>query len=83
MSKVLIFTADGKAELIMDDETVWSSDADEDFADDGFDDFLTESEDLDGIIDFLMDKELIDDGEEIEIETEAADDSDDEDDQDA
>lgn len=73
MTKLLAFTPHGTAELRENDDVLWSSDADEDFADEGFDDFLSDETDSDDIIDYLIETGELDDDEELDIITEVLD----------
>lgn len=55
----LILRAHGTAELVnAREETLWASDADDDFREEFNEEFLEES-DLDNILDFLVDHEII------------------------
>lgn len=55
----LILRAHGPAELVnSDDQTLWASDADDDFREEFNDEFLRE-EDVEDILDYLFDAELI------------------------
>lgn len=59
----LILTPHGTAELLNSkDETLWASDADDDFREEFTDEFLSE-DDIDDILDFLYENEIIDDDE--------------------
>jgi hypothetical protein len=55
----LILRPEGTAELVdAEDRTLWASDADEDFHEEDFDDFLTE-DDLDDVLLYLTDAEIL------------------------
>jgi hypothetical protein len=55
----LVLRAHGPAELVnADEETLWASDADEDFRDEFPEEFLAE-EDIEDILNFLCDAEII------------------------
>ena len=59
----LILRAHGTCELLnADGDTLWASDADEDFKEEFNDEFLTE-EDISSILEFLVDNELLSDEE--------------------
>lgn len=68
----LIITHHGSAELWRPggDEALWTSDADTDFTDEFSDEFLSE-EDSDDILDYLVEKGLIEENEEIDVFEEA------------
>ncbi len=60
----LVFTAEGKAELLRDGVTLWASDDDPDFADEFGDDALTSNNelrkgDVREIIDYLLDESML------------------------
>lgn len=79
----LVYTPHGTAEFYRDGKLEWSSDDDEEFADEQQNEFLSDVEDTDQIIDWLIDLGLIDDDEEIDIDEQAlGDESDDEDEDD-
>lgn len=77
MPHVLLLKADGGAELLQGDRTLWASDSDADFADafEGHD--LFEQEDIPDLLDYLVDAGVLDDEEadDCEIETEYEDQS--------
>jgi len=59
----LILRAHGPAELVnSDEETLWASDADDDFREDFNDEFL-EEDDIGDILEFLVENEIISDKE--------------------
>jgi hypothetical protein len=83
-TKTLISRPHGALELrSSDDELLWSSDADEDFAEE-FPDFVDIENDpeLEDVSDYLIDIGVLADDEEITITVEDLDDSDDDDDDD-
>ena len=67
--KLLLFTPQGGAQLLSSDaqgaRILWSSDNDQDFAEE-FHDFLDPDEDLHDLTDYLVEQEALSDGEEIE-----------------
>lgn len=65
----IILRATGNAELVDDtDETIWSSDADENFREKVSQEFLTE-DDVDDILDYLSDNNIITEREAVRFET--------------
>jgi len=59
MSYTLLLRHNGTAELLNErDETVWSSDADEDFKDEVSAEFLQES-DVEAILDYLVEEKIL------------------------
>jgi hypothetical protein len=72
---VLLLTAHGTAQLLdADDRVLWSSDDDEDFTDEYPDEFL-EEEDVEEILQYLVDCELIDEDTELDLRIDALEDS--------
>lgn len=66
----LAITADGKAELrdAEKDETLWSSDDDDDFRDEFGEEFLVTEDVAEDVVDYLASRELIDSEEADELE---------------
>ena len=65
--KTMVFTELGAVELLDASGTqIWASDDDDDFADEFADEFLSEA-DADDVADYLMDRDLLDDGEEFDV----------------
>lgn len=71
-SLVLVFTSAGQCVLEEDDETVWTSDSDDDFQEEFGSEFLDADEDGAKILNWLVDEGWIDDEEKggVVIETE-------------
>lgn len=66
---VLIFTRDGKAILEEDDELVWASDDDDDFAE-TFDAELLDADDAEEILNYLEEAGFLEEEEKAEVEIE-------------
>lgn len=87
MSLVLVLTADGGAQLEEDGDPVWFSDDDEDFMEEYKDEFLDENC-FEDVINYLVDKGMIDEDEkedvvcEVETADGTGDDEDDDEDED-
>lgn len=72
--KQLVFTPHGTAELRQGDKTRWSSDDDDDFAEEvETSEFLEDYADSEAIIDYLVDIELLSEDEELDVITEVDD----------
>jgi len=71
----LIYTPHGTAELCRDGKTLWTSDGDDDFSAENPNEFLCDDEDTDMIIGWLVDLELLGDGEPVDVVEESLEDA--------
>ncbi len=77
IADAILFTAHGTVQLLdADDKVLWSSDDDDDFSDEFSDEFL-EEEDLEDVLDYLVDADLLSGDDEVDVCVDALNDSDD------
>ncbi len=77
MASALLLTAHGTVQLLDDaDNVLWSSDDDDDFSDEFNDEFLEEA-DVEDILDYLVEADLLCEDDELDLQIDSLEDSED------